>query len=126
MTYVDTLVALADPTRRAMFEALRERPRTVGELAERVRVRQPTASQHLRVLRHAALVTHSSQGTRRYYQASREGLDALRRYVESLWDDVLSAYAGSDTAPNALAKSTTRKPRARKATSSRRRAASRS
>jgi len=99
MTYVDTLVALADPTRRAMFEALRQRPRTVGELAERVRIRQPTASQHLRVLRDADLVTHSRHGTRRYYQAQREGLEALRRYVESLWDDVLSAYAAGDPAP---------------------------
>jgi DNA-binding transcriptional ArsR family regulator len=96
MTYVDTLVALADPTRRAMFEALRQRPRTVGELAERVQIRQPTASQHLRVLRHAELVTHNRHGTRRYYQASPHGLEALRRYVESLWDDVLAAYAAGD------------------------------
>jgi len=125
MTYIDTLVALADPTRRAMFEALRERPRTVGELAGRVRVRQPTASQHLRVLRHAALVTHSRQGTRRYYQASREGLDALRRYVESLWGDVLSAYAASDPAPVARRKGKPRKARARKPVP-RRRPASRS
>src|SRR5690348_915776 len=124
MTYVDTLVALADPTRRAMFEALRERPRTVGELAERVRVRQPTASQHLRVLRHAALVTHSPQGTRRYYQASREGLDALRRYVESLWDDVLAAYAASDPAPVARSKGKPRKAGARQSTSKRRQTAS--
>ena len=124
MTYVDTLVALADPTRRAMFEALRERPRTVGELAERVRVRQPTASQHLRVLRHASLVTHSPHGTRRYYQASREGLDALRRYVESLWDDVLSAYAAGDSARVARAKTRPPKPRPRKQPPKRRRAGS--
>jgi DNA-binding transcriptional ArsR family regulator len=126
MTYVDALVALADPTRRAMFEALRERPRTVGELAERVRVRQPTASQHLRVLRHAALVTHNPHGTRRYYQASREGLDALRRYVESLWDDVLSAYAASDPARGARAKAKPRTARPRKPTSKRRQGGSRS
>lgn len=96
MTYAQTLVALADPTRRAMYEALRQQPLTVGDLAARVRIRQPTASQHLQMLRRAALVVDRRDGTRRYYRASREGLDALRRYVESLWDDVLAAYASSD------------------------------
>jgi DNA-binding transcriptional ArsR family regulator len=44
MTYVEALVALADPTRRAMFEALRERPRTVGELAAEALVRRTPVS----------------------------------------------------------------------------------
>lgn len=94
MTYGNVLVALADPTRRAIFERLRRRPHTVGELADLAEVRQPTVTQHLHVLRRARLVTDRREGTRRYYSASREGLAALRRYVESLWDDVLAAYAG--------------------------------
>src|ERR1051326_2381682 len=101
MTYAKALIALADPTRRRMFEALRRRPHTVNELAARVRIRQPTASQHLRVLRDAALVSDRRDGTRRYYQASRTGLDQLRRYVDSLWDDVLTAYAAADSHPPA-------------------------
>ena len=99
MAYGPVLKALADPTRRSIFERLRRRPRTVGELARFARVTQPGVSQHLRVLRRARLVTHSQRGTRRYYQADREGLAELRRYVETLWDDVLTAYAAGDPAP---------------------------
>ncbi len=97
MTYALVLLALADPTRRGLYEQLRRRPHTVGELAERARVSQPAVSQHLRVLSEAQLVMHERDGTRRYYRASRDGLAELRRYVESLWDDVLAAYAAADT-----------------------------
>jgi DNA-binding transcriptional ArsR family regulator len=99
MTYEHALTALADPTRRGLFERLRRRPHTVGELARLARVSQPAISQHLRVLRRARLVTHEAQGTRRHYRASREGLDGLRLYLETLWDDVLAAYAADDPAP---------------------------
>jgi DNA-binding transcriptional ArsR family regulator len=99
MTYVAALTALADPTRRKIYERLRHQPRTVGELARFARVSQPGASQHLRVLRQARLVTHLQRGTRRFYQADQQGLAELRRYVETLWDDVLSAYAAGDPAP---------------------------
>jgi DNA-binding transcriptional ArsR family regulator len=99
MPYGDALVALADPTRRGLYERLRRRPHTVGELARLARVSQPAVSQHLRVLTRARLVTHEREGTRRHYRASRDGLDALRRYLEGLWDDVLAAYAASDPAP---------------------------
>jgi DNA-binding transcriptional ArsR family regulator len=71
----------------------------VGELARIARVTQPAVSQHLRVLRDARLVTDRREGTRRHYQASVEGLAELRRYLESLWDDVLAAYAADDPAP---------------------------
>lgn len=101
MTYVVTIEALADPTRRAIFERLRRRPHTVGELAGLAGIAQPTVSQHLRVLRDARLVTDRRDGTRRHYSASREGLAELRRYVESLWDDVLAAYAADDPNPPA-------------------------
>src|SRR5436853_7591598 len=99
MAYGEILTALADPTRRALLERLRKRSWTVGELAAYAKVRQPTVSQHLRVLRQARLVSDRRDGTRRYYRASREGLAALRRYVESLWDDVLAAYAAEDPHP---------------------------
>jgi len=93
------LIALADPTRRGLFERLRRRPHTVGELARLARVSQPAVSQHLRVLRRARLVTHEARGTSRHYRASREGLDLLRAYLEGLWDDVLLAYAADDPDP---------------------------
>lgn len=89
-------MALADPTRRALFERLRSRPHTVGELARIAKIRQPSVSQHLRVLRGARLVRDRREGTRRYYRASQDGLAELRRYVERMWDDVLAAYAAGD------------------------------
>jgi DNA-binding transcriptional ArsR family regulator len=100
MAYGQTLAALADPTRRAIFERLRRTPRTVGELARLSKLSQPGVSQHLRVLREARLVTHAQEGTRRFYRADPRGLEELRRYVESYWDDVLQAYASTDPAPS--------------------------
>jgi DNA-binding transcriptional ArsR family regulator len=96
MAYELVLAALADPTRRYLFEQLRQRARTVGELAELARIRQPTVSQHLQVLRRAQLVSDRRDGTRRFYSADRTGLNELRAYVESMWDDVLAAYAAQD------------------------------
>jgi DNA-binding transcriptional ArsR family regulator len=99
MAYHSALTALADPTRRRLYERLRRRSHTVGELARLARVTQPAVSQHLRVLRQARLVTDRREGTRRHYRATTDGLAELRRYVESLWDDVLAAYAADDPAP---------------------------
>lgn len=97
MTYVDSLVALADPTRRAIFEALRGRPRTVGELAANQPVSRPAVSQHLRVLESARLVRVEPQGTRRLYSIRRDGLDALKQYLDGFWSDALTAYAAEIT-----------------------------
>jgi len=117
MTYGNALSALADPTRRALFERLHRRPQTVGELADWAEIRQPTVSQHLRVLREARLVTDRPDGTRRIYSADREGLAELRRYLESFWDGVLAAYAADDVATAPKSSSA----RARKTTTGRRR-----
>ncbi len=92
MAYIETLTALADPTRRHIFEALRARPMTVGALAAGQPVSRPAVSQHLRVLESASLVSVEPQGNRRLYSIRREGLDELRQYLESFWSDVLSAY----------------------------------
>ncbi len=93
MAYGDALAALADPTRRAVFEKLRQRPRTVGELASELPVSQPAVSQHLRRLREAHLVEERREGTRRYYRVSAIGLNELRDYLDGFWGDVLSAFA---------------------------------
>jgi DNA-binding transcriptional ArsR family regulator len=99
VTYVSTLAALGDGTRRTLLEHLRDRPHAVGELAEVLRVSQPAVSQHLRVLEHARLVTVKAEGRRRIYSMSTEGLTELRRYLESFWDGVLTAFASADPAP---------------------------
>ncbi len=92
MAYEEVFTALADSTRRRIFEALRERPKTVGELAEGQPVSRPAVSQHLKVLESARLVSVEPQGNSRLYSIKRDGLDDLRRYLESFWSDALSAY----------------------------------
>jgi len=61
------LTALADPTRRAIFERLARSPSAVGELARELPVSRPAVSQHLKVLKSAGLVTDQAVGTRRVY-----------------------------------------------------------
>lgn len=92
MAYAEVLTALSDPTRRNIFEALREHPGTVGELARAQPVSRPAVSQHLKVLESAGLVSVEPQGNRRLYSIKRDGLDDLRQYLESFWSGVLSAY----------------------------------
>ena len=95
MAYAESLAALADPTRRHIFEELRERPKTVSELAAGMLVSRPAVSQHLKVLKSARLVSVEPRGTRRLYLIKRDGLDDLREYLESFWSDVLSAYGNA-------------------------------
>ena len=94
-TYEQTLAALADPTRRAVLELLREGPRSVGELAAELPVSRPAVSQHLAVLHQARLVSEQRQGTRHVYRADPEGLVALRRYLEEYWGDALGRFAAA-------------------------------
>ncbi len=98
MTYERALAALADPTRRQLFESVRRHDVTVCELAVTLRITQPAVSQHLRILREAHLVTERREGVRRYYRPNPEGLAELREYIESLWDDALEAFAAADPA----------------------------
>ena len=91
-TYTTALEALADPTRRAVFEGLRRGGRSVGDLALDLPVSRPAVSQHLRVLRGAGLVTERRDGPRRIYSVRPEGLAGLRDYVDTFWQDVMDAY----------------------------------
>ncbi len=95
------LDALADPTRRAVLEALRAGPMPVGVLASRFPVSRPAVSQHLAALKRARLVRDRAVGTRRLYELDPAGLAELRAYVESFWRGVLGAFvvdaqAGTD------------------------------
>ena len=92
MTYGVVLQALADSTRRAVFEQLRDGPRTVGEIARELPVSRPAVSQHLRVLKEAGLVADRPEGTRRLYRVDPEGLAELRAYVDAFWDDALAQF----------------------------------
>ena len=92
MAYANALSALADPTRRTVFERLRRGPASVGELAAGLPVSRPAVSQHLRSLKLAGLVNARSQGTRRVYEIDPEGLGELRRWLETFWDEALDAF----------------------------------
>ncbi len=93
MTSDAVLDALADRTRRRVFESLRSGPKTVRELADLQPVSRPAVSQHLKVLETAGLVSVKAEGKRRFYSIRRKGLEELRVYLESFWSDVLGAFA---------------------------------
>jgi DNA-binding transcriptional ArsR family regulator len=86
------LTALADPTRRAVFERLRHGPASVGEVAATLPVSRPAVSQHLKVLKGAGLVIDRPDGTRRVYYIDPDGLGELRRWIDQFWDDALEAF----------------------------------
>jgi DNA-binding transcriptional ArsR family regulator len=84
--------ALGDPTRRAIFEALAEHQRAVGELAAQLPVSRPAVSQHLKVLMDARLVIGRRAGNRRIYRIDVDGVGALRTYLDQFWTKALAAY----------------------------------
>jgi DNA-binding transcriptional ArsR family regulator len=90
---VRVISALADPTRRAVLEKLREGPRPVGELASGLPVTRPAVSQHLKVLKEAGLVADRSEGTRRIYYIDPKGLGAMRAWLDQFWEAALDAFA---------------------------------
>lgn len=92
MAYTTALAALADPTRRAVFERLRDGPRGVGEIAAELPVSRPAVSQHLKVLKEAGLVADEARGTARIYRIHAEGLRELRDWLDGFWDDALARF----------------------------------
>jgi DNA-binding transcriptional ArsR family regulator len=92
VAYGIALAALADPTRRAVFERLREGPVAVGEIAAGLPVSRPAVSQHLKVLKDAGLVRDQADGARRLYEIDANGLGELRAWLDRFWDDALAAF----------------------------------
>jgi DNA-binding transcriptional ArsR family regulator len=88
----DAWTALGDPTRKAIFELLVDRPRAVVELANELPVSRPAVSQHLKVLKDAGLVVDRPVGTRRIYRVDPDGLALLRAELERFWGKALAAY----------------------------------
>ncbi len=81
--------ALAEPRRREILRLVRDRPRSVNEIAEQFDVTQQAISQHLKVLKDAGLVAVRPQGQRRLYVVRPEGLAALRDFLAEFWPDSL-------------------------------------
>lgn len=84
--------ALADPTRRAIFERLASGPSPVGELANGLPVSRPAVSQHLKILKDAGLVVDRRVGNRSIYQVNPDGLGAMHAYLEQFWKQALTAF----------------------------------
>jgi len=92
MAYGKALAALADPTRRRVFERLRSGPQPVGKIARGLPVSRPAVSQHLKALKEAGLVADRPEGTRRVYFIDPHGLGELRRWLDRFWDEALAAF----------------------------------
>lgn len=88
----DAFAALADPTRRDIFERLSKRSLSVGELASQLPVSRPAVSQHLKVLRDAGLLEVRSEGTRNVYAVDPRGVEAMRNYLDRFWNKALHAF----------------------------------
>ena len=89
---MDGWTALADPTRRSIFELVAAHPRAVGELADQLPVSRPAVSQHLKLLKAARLVLDHAEGTRRIYRVDPEGLQALRAQLDRFWTQALTSF----------------------------------
>ena len=80
--------ALADPTRRAVFERLSSQEMSVSEITSGFRVSQPAISQHLTALKRAGLVCERRDGRHIYYRSDPNGLAPLADWVQrhrELW-----------------------------------------
>jgi DNA-binding transcriptional ArsR family regulator len=86
--------ALADTTRRAIFESLTRGEAPVKELTARFSVSQPAISQHLATLRSAGLVSERRDGRLVYYRVEPQGLRPLVDWIahyQAFWVDRLKA-----------------------------------
>jgi DNA-binding transcriptional ArsR family regulator len=88
----DPFEALGDPHRRAILTMLGAGPRSVRELADQLPISRPAVSWHLRLLKDAGLVAEERRGTRRIYDLQREGLEAVRAYLEEVWGDASGRF----------------------------------
>src|SRR4051794_17349624 len=89
----DVFAALANPVRRELLDALREGPQPVKVLAARLELGRPAVSEHLKVLRDAALVIEEPRGRERHYHLRAEPLAAVDEWLgpfEQFWRSKLS------------------------------------
>lgn len=89
----DFCFALSDPTRILMLYALDEKPLNVTELSHQLKIPQPTASRHLKVLRERGLVHTTRQGTTITYQLSDRRLIQALDLLRSVMRDRLTQQA---------------------------------
>jgi DNA-binding transcriptional ArsR family regulator len=88
----DPFEALGDPNRRAIVELLREKDRSVQELADELPISRPAVSRHLRLLKEAGLVTDAAEGTRRLYRLHDDGVEEVRAYLTRVWGEAAARF----------------------------------
>ena len=74
------------------MQCLAERPRAVGDLAEKLPITRQAVSQHLRVLKDAGLVASQAEGTRRIYRLNPAGVAALKDQLDTFWRRALDGF----------------------------------
>jgi len=94
---MDTFAALADPVRRNILEILNARPMTAGQLADRFPISRPAVSRHLKVLRHAGLVTVAVSGREREYRVEPGPLAEVERWLAQYHDSWSSRFDALET-----------------------------
>jgi DNA-binding transcriptional ArsR family regulator len=92
------LRALADPRRRQMLELVWDRECSSSDIAQRCRLSRPAASQHLRVLREADLVSVRAAGNRRLYRVRAGRIAELRAMLDQFWGARLAGLQAELTA----------------------------
>lgn len=89
-----TFSALAEPNRFQIVELLRDKPQPVGEIADRLHIRQPQVSKHLKVLADAGLVKVHPQANLRIYELSPnkfQEIDIWLSKYRDMWEDRFDA-----------------------------------
>ncbi len=95
MTVEQALRAIAEPNRRKILHLVQDDELPAGEIASHFKVTRPAISQHLRILKHAGLVTERREGTKRLYRARLEGLEELRDFLNGFWEGRLQLLANA-------------------------------
>jgi DNA-binding transcriptional ArsR family regulator len=88
----DVFRAVGDPTRRRIIELLHERPRSAGEIAASFSSCHSTVSEHLAILRRAAVVTYTEKEGRRIYELTPAPLEELAAWAAA-WTGTSSERA---------------------------------
>jgi DNA-binding transcriptional ArsR family regulator len=84
--------ALADGYRRQILAMLREGDRAVHEIADQLPISRPAVSRHLRLLKEAGFVEEQAVGTRHLYRLRDQGVEAIRRYLETVWGEAATRF----------------------------------
>jgi DNA-binding transcriptional ArsR family regulator len=88
----DALDALGDANRRAIVEILSDGGQSVQQIADQLPISRPAVSRHLRLLKDAGLVIDQTDGTKHIYELRDEGVHAIRRYFEEVWDHAIARF----------------------------------